>query len=355
MIRALLLSLVFLAVLPTANAAPDQVEVTSQEGEVIVFARGITFANYKVKTSKQWILIELDGATFKTDRLSIKDKTISRIETVGGGKHSRLYLEIKKGSPSPEELVPLVKVESTIEGLWVIVPRTITAPEVINEVPKVTAPPTLPNAQPIMSEPTPVPGPTSAPALAPAPALQPIQEKAPIKLAPEEKSSMGNLWIIAAILLAAAGTVAFMKKKQPIPANDARFSIVASKPLDAKTRLVLLSTAKKELLLSVSDNGARLLESWKRETTEPKTQESPLLMEEPAPFARTMRKEPTISLKSDEYSSVDEEPKPSAPKAQEESAAVAGLLKLRKTQASEEQEDPWTRELLSAISKNKVS
>ena len=377
--RLLFLCLCLLMGLPVASAAPEWLEVSDGGQYVVVLAKGVQYKSYKVKTSKQYLLIELDGVTLKKERVPVSDKTVSKLETVGGQSSSRLYIEIKKDAPTPLQLVPLVRVETVAEGLRVMIPRSIEA-----AVAPVVAAPTL--------SPVPLPEallPKPAPTTQAAPIASPSQEKKEQALPPIIiQNSGGNVsvWFLAVLLLAGLGAVVWLKKKQVNSPDEARIKVTASHSLDGKNKLVLVTAGKKELLLSVSEGGTRLIERWKKEEPErsyeselQEAQANEFHFESPerVEFAKTVRPEQPKAKISNEYWHMDNIPKPgglrSVPKPQPEaapaaptapapkgddapSAAVAGILRLRKKQSSEEQQDDeWTRELLAMAGNNKLS
>ena len=369
--RLLFICLFFLAS-PAAFAAPDWLEVSDAGQYVIVLAKGVQYKGAKVKTSKQYLMIELDGVTLKKERVAITDKTISKLETVGGQSSSRLYIELKKEAPTPLQLVPLVRVEAVAEGLRVMIPRDLEeAPAV---APVVVA--TLPTPMPEALQPKPAPATQAAP-ITVLPPEKKEQALPPIII----QNSGGNVsvWFLVVLLLGGLGAVVWLKTKQAGAPDESRIKVTASHVLDGKNKLVLITAGKKELLLSVSEGGTRLIERWQQEqepSYEKELEEAQLKafqFESPdkAEFAKTVRSEPPKNKLSNEYWHMDSMPQPSAlrsvPKPPREaepaakgddtpSASVAGILKLRKKQKSEEQQDDeWTRELLAMAGKNKLS
>ncbi|MCB9648661.1 MAG: FliO/MopB family protein [Deltaproteobacteria bacterium] len=189
--------------------------------------------------------------------------------------------------------------------------------------------------------------------------------------------SGGNPWgaalAIFGVLGAAGASSVVLKKRGVIPETADGISILASKAVAPKTKVVLLGTRNREVLISVGEHGATLLTEWLAEENEARqasrefkvdTQE--LKLEEPveadaeALLALSRRAEasdeaPSVGTKAESRTPV--------PEPRLHSEAVAGLLELRRRAqntpapkpvmkskvSSLETESAWTRRLMAQM------
>ena len=130
---------------------------------------------------------------------------------------------------------------------------------------------------------------------------------------------------------------------EDVPSID----IVATRALTAKTKVMLVETKGREMLLSVTDRGAELLSEWLDE--EPAHELPP----HPETFARPLdeltefdgeHEEDLDDVPEDEPTSPDLNFEiVESPPAPGESEAIRGLLELRKHPSTENSRPPWTR------------
>lgn len=323
-----------------AQAAPS-LEVVDDGEQVLVYLHGVSFTDATARPKGPYIEIELIGAEVKAAKTFAKDKTVTSVETVGHPR-PRLYVEMRKGKEAAVQTASLIRVEPWEDGLRVTVPRNPVKSAVPEPV-SVAGPAPAPREE---STAAPAPKEASAPKEA-APSKEPLlpQASTPLQLKEPESSGMGALtYGLIALLLVGCGALAFWaKRRQAIQGPNTKIKVVATHDLGGKAKLMLLSAGDKELLLSVSDQGARLLERWKSpngpgeaQVSEPVSAPAPAAKNAPRPGPRLAPVPPIDESRINTQESLRPSPiRLSQPQqAKPQSAAVAGLLRLKNQSAA---------------------
>ena len=283
-----------LAAAPAFAAGEEQaipITVTPSPESVTVTVVGV-IPEGKINASGDLLQLSLAGAPPPV-ALDVKDDTLRRIEIVDG----KISLQLRHGRDTTLKIAAGSKLASSTGGFTIAFPRK-NHPAVA----AATAPPAL------VAEPTPPPAPAAAAVTTTPP---PVVAAPPIAAAPPATATPNTMpgipgsatspfgFAVAGILgIAALGAYLFAKRKKGDVTKSA-LKVVATTPMGARSRLVLVAAGERELLLAVDPKGVTLIEKWRSEPAE---------NEDEADFAAAA--EPKFALK------------PASP-------AVSGLLKLR--------------------------
>lgn len=376
-----------LLLLSAALPPSPTVTVADLGTEVSITLSGVGVSDGRLATTKDRVEVSLAGALTPT-AIDLNDRIIKRIEVLADPP--RLSLITRYGPRTTARLARGGVLETLDRGVRVRLSRNVDAPEVSQSgatrpgtpfaelALSWATPPAAPGAPSIApslapslaaeaaaaratpSEPTPA----STPAVTPPPVAQaraedtpvtdaveahaPAEEPAPRAAAPltgtarapgapvarapraeDETLSRAITWATVLALVAAAAVLVRTAHKRRHAPDRGELTVVSSRALSPKVRVVLLAVGGRHLLLSVADKGAELLtELTPEETAAPAPEElSPAQRALARAAAHFARAEPRA---------LSEAPAP-APKAVAAAAssapaaspAVSGLLALR--------------------------
>jgi hypothetical protein len=323
---------IFFLLLPAvAAAAPPS--LTGDATTVIVTVPGVrALGEPRVAGDRIELPIEPGAPTSKT--YFGKDPTVRKVEILATPA-PRVSVQVRHGKGTIEILggaTRLVTEDGEDGAVTLRIPRTkeaaaaaVAAPPA-PEPPAVTVEPAAVQVKTVAAAPPPPP-----PVVVETPAPPPRLTGGPAAAAPpppltgvpagDSPTSPARLLLLGAILCACGAAVVVARRRQAgskKPASPGSIEVLASRSLGGKTRAVLLSVNDSQMLLAVSDHGARLIHQWYGgEEGQPVADrdivyDSPLLaMAEPAPSSPDTEPQVPVGVRRP-------------------SAAVAGLLKLRR-------------------------
>lgn len=366
-------------------AAPG-LAIEKGEAAVAILGRAIQpVPGASVKLRGRALVVAVRDSGIDIDLPVDDDATIARAH-LGGGV---LAITLHHGASTTARIAALSRVEVLPGGLRMIMPRkqalevleasaapsapaawtietidaaTASAQAEANDEGTAAAPPVVAGvvAAPTTTPPPAAPTPSAAPALADEPgddvapaavgvtatAESPTTtaETPAISMCATGTTSSSTSWAIPLAGLGAIvfGAVAWMRRKRPDPEDD--IQIVASRALSGKSRLVLVRTGERELLLSVNEKQSQVLSRWGQGRSSadvsprggggfdggPRT---PGPADDPVEtIIRPRLQSVSTRGRTSASRAAQPAPAPAAPAAPA-SPAVAGLLKLRRTAA----------------------
>jgi flagellar biosynthesis protein FliO len=355
---------------PAAVTAADGAPQVVDHGErVVVVAPGLAPAAAGVHVLGDRIEIDvnpLPGALPAAVTVRSGDATVQKVELVTGDR-AKLSLHIRHSQKTTIAIAALTRMRVRKDGFDLDLPRDPKHPgaeSVEAETPSVAAaaaaaavvpaanaspaPAANPTATQTPAAPAPSPDrdATSGPA-APAAATiaaAPIPPAAPVTAArtgspatpvatAEGASLRGTAVLAGSLVLAAVVLIVLARRRRHASRPAPRIQVVGSQSLGGKTKVVLLAAGKSEMLLSVSDRGARLLARWHRR---------------PEPRGAGADR-PLADGYDDAGDAVPAHIDPETSRGRGASSpAVAGLLRLRRNTPATE-EAAWARDLRKAF------
>jgi len=280
------------ALLLLALAAPGQDAITfARLGEFYVITAAHARASGTPRARGDRVEIPLADAKAAPASLHLdEDADISRIEIIAGD-HPRLSIQLRHSRHTVELSAAATAIEQ-IEGggLHVRIPRDARRAEAIAATTLAKTADVQPAAVPVAvpapsasasasASAAPVPAAVAAPASAAvaapasaavaAPAAAPVAAPAPLgrpdttpgllQTAPARESGNSTTIVIVLLVCASAALIVWSRRKKAATPEAQSLRIIASRQLSPKVRLVLVDAAGHELLLAVSDRGARLI------------------------------------------------------------------------------------------------
>jgi len=300
------------------------------------------------------------------------DELVRRVQLVTGTR-PRLIVQLRHSRHTTERYAQLAVVEKNGDSLRVSLPRTLpperadsepapraniapaTAENVIapTHVIALAAAPVEASARDRSPEPAPKLGIASASPLAPSAATL---ER--IELADEPaRVTNGSLLVFAGALFVGVLALVAHRYRRRGPAAKESIRVLATKALSGRAQVILLETSGRELLVSVSEHGVRLLGRWSTETA-PTTQEVEEDVARAIPTRNEDRRPRIVPALSVTDTTAPNESPASAPM-EPRSRAVVGLIKLRERATSElarvaaptpRDEEAWVSEFRKAQS-----
>ncbi len=286
--KALSLLMPLLMSTPMALAAPS-VRVDDHGDAVAVVVTDASLASERLRNYGDRIDVSLAGAPEGVE-LNFDDRTVKGVDV--RGKRPKLSVQLRHGRSSTAAIADAAALRPTADGFALILPRDPEQPNAVAAVAAQLSEPRMPEAPiaptapvaPIATNDEAVVEVTAeasdtaavtaaavesvdsaAPAAPAAPATKGVSAAAALSTELDQQSAGGfgmSLVLTVLLLGASAGLVVYAKKKKPLAERPGALEIVASRSVGPKARLVLINAGERELLLSVSDRGARLLSEW---------------------------------------------------------------------------------------------
>jgi flagellar biogenesis protein FliO len=287
----------------TSYAAP---KMTADDAKITVSADHADWTGDAPIAKGDTVEIPLKAGA-AAQRVDLDDKTVKRIDVVGG-ESPRMIMRLHHSKSTTLRTASAMQVWMLNGELHVSFPRepghaveavkeSVKAEDIKAEDVKVQAVEPAPEA---LTVETPVP----------VAAVAPVKE-APIAFAEEPSRGggrMGSL-IVLIVLGAVAGIAAMLRKKRAGQSAEEPFRIIASKTLGPKAKIFMVEVEDKKLLFTVDEKGTRLVQTFGKKDAASSDDEDLATMSFDAPHNEARKEEPALS------------------------PAVAGLLKLRERHA----------------------
>lgn len=340
--------ILFLALSSLANPqaqAAEALGVVDLGDEAVVVVSGVTTDARTVEARGDLIELPIAEVPQMPYALTVRDRTIRRVELIGG-EIPRIRIKTRLGPRGTAGLAARARVELAAPGLRIHLPRTESrAPEREASHPVLAptqeASSTDVAASPPIEVPTPpatvplMPGPEPGRELVSPPEAEPKAGAAPMApLASRPETPLGP-WLVGLIAIGASLALALAARRRRATIEaESGIQIVSSCTISPKTRLVVLRVRDRELLLSMSDTGARLIADL-----------SPAAGSSPPKAATTVLEEtqthpvPEVELWQSTKPSLLTHPSP----------AVRGLLVLKHRPAIPPKNPSWHQELQASL------
>ncbi|MCC7381313.1 MAG: FliO/MopB family protein [Deltaproteobacteria bacterium] len=346
---------------PQANAA-EALGVVDLGDEAVVVVSGVTTDARTVEAKGDLIELPIAEVPQMPYALTVRDRTIRRVELIGG-ETPRIRIKTRLGPRGTAGLAARVRVELAAPGLRIHLPRLESkAPEGEASQP-VPAPESSPRPAPrpakeastetskdtskvaskdtsnvaSSAEEAPASPPPEVPAPPPAAPLFPRSEA----LASRSDTPLGP-WLVGLLAIGASLALALAARRRRATIEaESGIQIVSSCSLGPKTRLAVLRVRDRELLLSMSDTGARLIaDLTPRASSSSQTAGSaPPEPSRSAPPERQAHLDPEMELWQGSKPNPLTHPSP----------AVRGLLVLKHRPAIPPKNPSWHQELQASL------
>lgn len=314
-----------------ASTQTTTISVTDGGDHVRIYVRGVKTQSTRFYARGDRVSLALTKVK-GSHTASVTDPTVKQID-VRGRTYPRVSIKLRHGAETTRRLARAATVETGADHIVIRLPRQASnrseraGPTDKSEVKKPAAPPLRstetkvpPVAPHAASANAAKPGRTAAPmaahtakklpserdgaestvvldadATGPAmagAAVRPVQDSHPVLGSNEGGGGGGSMLagMLMLIVLVCGAVIALWlrrRKSQQEPAGDP-LEIVASKNLTAKSRVVLMRAADRDLLLSVTDKGTELLTEWATSDDNARVDDKPWRFDdEPDPVGKT--------------------------------------------------------------------
>ncbi|HEV7557367.1 MAG TPA: flagellar biosynthetic protein FliO [Kofleriaceae bacterium] len=317
----LAVALVALVVPALASAAPAPeaaIEVIDRGNAVEVIAHNVKATHTTITPVRSRLEVPVAVIPYVASQApSQKDATIKEIDF----ENQSLSVKLNFERPDVKTLAKFAQATQVGDDLHVIIPRAVPAEGATVTLPEPTLPPAiaakLAEAQKAMAKPEIKVEPKAEPKVEAPIDVKPAIAKTDVDTRPVPKKaiptvpaddSWSKISIYAAMGLGALGLGAWLlNKKRAVATPTSTIDVIAQRSLGGKAKVMWLAAGTREMIVSVSPQGVRMLGQWKR--TGAPNNDVPL----PLPEAQTVERSTSGRLLSRAATS----------------PAVSGLIRLR--------------------------
>ncbi len=262
-----------------ADVQSTQIQIQQKNVGLTIQIHGVEAVDGEVEIHSDRLYIPLTNASVR-QRLKLSgDQTVSSVEIVTG-RRPRLVVRIRHSREKTKAIGLATKVQAIDGGIVLQIPRWP-----ISDMP-LEAAVTTPIAKPSVAPVAPVPTAPAVPQITAAAEVEPevanksqpisvagkktgseISLKDESKVVAGKDSGSNNTGLILGFLLLVAGAGVLTWKSRQKGQDDSDYenmSIVATKHLGGKSKIVWLRVASREMVIAVGDSGTQLLSEWSR-------------------------------------------------------------------------------------------